>query len=57
MRTVYNDKGIVERDKYFYTTEEMVLQIDKLVDRYSEAQNLIMQFKKDLYVEGDRENE
>ena len=57
MRSIYNDKSIIEKDKKFITTDETFLRIGRLFDRYSEAQNLITQFKENLCVKGEEDDE
>ena len=57
MRSIYTEKSIIEKDKKFITSNDIFLRIDHLFDRYSEAQNLITQFKKSLCVKGEEVDE
>ena len=57
MRSIYNDKSIIEKDKKYIATNDIFLRIGHLFDRYSEAQNLITQFKENLCVKGEEGDE
>jgi len=57
MRLIYNDKSVIEKDKKFITTGDIISRVDHLFDRYSKAHSLITHFKENLSMKGGEGNE
>ena len=57
MRTIYYDDTIIEKNKkYLVSKEDTITQIDKLIDRYSKAQELLVQFKANISLKGENDD-
>ena len=57
MKIIFDNSDVVEKNNKYYASEEIINRLDIIFDKYNSTQNQFLQFKNNVCLKGEKNNE